>query len=169
MLSFGPVPIALLWILAQPASISADAAHAIPGPLVTTMMVFAGDAATAPPPLAADLLGSAAAKPAPVLEPYDPAPLWLDTLFVTLGSRPNFVVREARIGLDECDARDPRCDIAHADLARLDADGQGYDLVASSLTSAFGLLTGPSKDRPLFGSAMKLRGRGRFVGIVMDW
>ncbi|NUO52563.1 MAG: hypothetical protein HOV80_27265 [Polyangiaceae bacterium] len=163
------MPLPLLWILAQPVSIAADAVPAVPGPLVTTMMVFGDDAATAPPPLAADLLGSAKATPAPDLKPYDPAPLWLDTLFVALGSRPNYIAREKRIGLDDCDARDPRCDLAHADLARLDADGQGYDLVGSALTSAFGLLTGPAKDRPLFGSGIKLRGRGRFVGIVMDW
>src|SRR5688572_1014871 len=42
VLSFGPVPLPLLWILAQPVSITADA---VPGPLVTTMMVFADDAA----------------------------------------------------------------------------------------------------------------------------
>jgi hypothetical protein len=167
MLSFGPVPLAVLWILAQPASIAADAVPPIPGPLVTTM-VF-DQPALAPPPLAAALLGSASAKPAAALKPYDPAPLWLDTLFVALGSRPNFVVRESKIGLDDCDPRDPRCDQAHADLARLDADGEGYDLVGSALSTAIGLLTGPSKDRPLFGTGMKLRGRGRFVGIVMDW
>lgn len=155
----------LLLILAQPASIAAAPVPAAPLH-VTTMTVFADD--DAPPPLAADLAGKSPTAPAPAVKPYDPAPLWLDRLFVTLGSRPNYIVREPKIGLDTCDARDPRCDQFHADLARLDADGEGIDLVGSATSTAIGLMMGTGKDRLLFGD-VKLRGRGRFVGVVMDW
>jgi hypothetical protein len=138
---------------------------------ITTMTAFAEAERSAIPPLADHAaqvigLGAAAAKP------YDPAPLWVERLSIAVsGSRPNYVVREPKIEIVACDSRDMRCETHHADLARLEPEeGAGVDLVGSALSSAIGMMFGSSgKDRPLWGSGVSFRGRGRFVGLVTDW
>ena len=98
---------------------------------------------------------------------YDPAPLWLDRLFASVGARPSYVAREPTIELAPCDARDMRCQQQHDDLARLEPKTSSAGLVASGLGSALGLLFG-GKDRAL-GGGIVFRARGRFIGIVGEW
>lgn len=160
------VPFSVPLLLAHAA---AQTPQALPIADLTTTTAFADAARGAPPPPLAD----DAARSFP-LDPsraprkgYDPAPLWLDRLFASLGARPRYVVRERTFELAPCDARDMRCQQMHDDLARLEPQGASASLVASGLGTALGLMFG-GKDRAL-GRGISFRARGRFIGLVGEW
>jgi hypothetical protein len=167
VLTLGPVPFSLLYLFAQ--GVPHRPAPPAELPNVTTRTAFEDTAEAAPPPLADDVARAYPFEPkASNVKPYDPAPLWLDRLFASLGSRPNYIVRDKTIDLAPCDARDMRCGQFHEDTARIEPDGAEAGMVASGIGTALGLIFGNGKDRNLSNSA-KLRAKGRFVGIVVDW
>lgn len=134
-----------------------------------TRTVFEDAAPPAPPPLADDVARAFPFEPAPrAPKPYEPAPSWLTRLFASVGTRPNYIVRQPSIELVPCDARDTRCGQFHDDHARVEPDNAQAGVVASGIGTALGLIFGTGKDRSL-SKDVKLRAKGRFVGIVVDW